>query len=408
MGHQSLRNMELLAHHDLAGSGSCGEGTIVIERRGRRYLYIAHVDILTNFSVLDVTDPRRPVLLYQEQLPHREVRSNSLAIAGDILLVAHEVRRPGMQPAGVQLYDIADPARPRQVAFFDCSGPRSRGTHWVGCFDGERAYLSTGRPDSRPTHSRDDQFPVLVDVSRPSAPCEISRWWLPGTQEGDSEEPPVHYDLGGEGLDNGYRSHNISVYPARPDRAYVGYLDAGAVILDISDPLAPTMVGKLSSSPPLPGFTHTVLPLPSRDLLVVTDETIVDGGTDHPKLLWLADISFESRPLLIGNAPLRDRAEFIGRGGRFGAHNVHENDPFPWSWTSEEVVFGTFFSAGVHGFDIRDPFQPVEVAHFVPEAPRHSTVGVAQTNDVFVASDGLLYAVDRCGGGLDILELTEL
>jgi hypothetical protein len=28
--------------------------------------------------------------------------------------------------------------------------------------------------------------------------------------------------------------HNTNVYPRRPDRAYIGYIDGGAVILDIS------------------------------------------------------------------------------------------------------------------------------------------------------------------------------
>ena len=71
MGQQSLRNMRALAHHDLAGSGSCGEGTVLLERGGRRYLYIAHVDIQASFSILDVSDPRAPELLFQDFLPHR-------------------------------------------------------------------------------------------------------------------------------------------------------------------------------------------------------------------------------------------------------------------------------------------------------------------------------------------------
>jgi hypothetical protein len=406
MGQRRLRNMRVLAHHDLAGSGCCGEGTVLLERSGRRYLYIAHVDITTSFSVLDVSDPRAPALLHQEFLPHRDVRSNSLAVAGDLLLVAHEVRRPGLQPAGVELFDLADPGCPRSVTFFDTSGPRSRGTHWVGCFDGEHAYLSTGMPDSRPTNQRDDQFPVVVDVRVPSAPAELSRWWLPGTQERDDEQPPVHYDLAGEGLDNGYRSHNIAVYPQRPDRAYVAYLDGGVVILDISDLSTPIVAGRLCYSPPLPGFTHTALPLLHRDLLVIADETIVDAAADYPKLLWVADMSYEPRPVLVGNAPMPPRGEFAHRGGRFGVHNLHENDPFGWSWTSEDIVFATFFSGGVRAFDIRNPFQPVEIAHYVPDPTAASRIGAAQTNDVYVTSDGIVYAVDRSGGGLDVLELT--
>ena len=36
--------------------------------------------------------------------------------------------------------------------------------------------------------------------------------------------------------------HNINVYPERPDRAYMGYIDGGVVILDISDKAHPKEV----------------------------------------------------------------------------------------------------------------------------------------------------------------------
>ena len=67
-------------------------------------------------------------------------------------------------------------------------------------------------------------------------------------------------------------------------------------------------------------------------------------------------------------------------------------------------MFATLFSGGVRGFDIRNPFHPVEVAHFVPEARASSRIGAAQTNDVYVTSDGIVFAVDRCGSGLDVLD----
>jgi hypothetical protein len=39
------------------------------------------------------------------------------------------------------------------------------------------------------------------------------------------------------------------------------------------------------------------------------------------------------------------------------------------------------------------------VAAFVPTAPPGSKVGAIQMNDVYVASDGIVYAADRSGGG---------
>ena len=52
--------MQLLGQHDLGGHGNCGEGTALLCRGGRRFLYLAHEDGPENFSVLDVTDPTEP------------------------------------------------------------------------------------------------------------------------------------------------------------------------------------------------------------------------------------------------------------------------------------------------------------------------------------------------------------
>jgi len=61
-------------------------------------------------------------------------------------------------------------------------------------------------------------------------------------------------------FDSGFRAHNVNVDPQRPDRAYVGYLDGGAIILDIADVGSPRLVSRLDYHPPMPGFTHTMLP----------------------------------------------------------------------------------------------------------------------------------------------------
>jgi hypothetical protein len=162
------------------------------------------------------------------------------------------------------------------------------------------------------------------------------------------------------------------------------------------------MISRLDYHPPMPGFTHTVLPLPGRGLLAISDETVHDNAADYPKLVWFADASCEETPLIISSAPMPPVAEFARRGGRFGAHNLHENEPFDWSWRSEDIVFGSFFNAGVRAFDVRNPFQPTEAAAFVPPAPKGSPA--IQINDVYVDERGIVYAVDRGGGGLYILE----
>ncbi|MBI2872627.1 MAG: hypothetical protein HYY00_05490 [Chloroflexi bacterium] len=394
------KNLRLISHHDLAGFGNIGEG-VALQRLsgGRRILWMAHESAPKEITAVDVTDPRRPRMVAQTELPHQEVRSNSLAAIDDVLLVAYQVARPGLTPAGMGVYDISNPEQPRQISFFDCSGPQSRGTHCIWWVDGHYAHLSTGMPDSRPTNSRDDQAYVIVDVSNPTRPTEVGRWWIPGTMEGDSEPPPTRHPK----FDHGFSVHNVNVYPRRPDRAYCAFKDAGVVILDISEMAHPRLVSRLDYHPPLPGFTHTVVPLFDRGLLIVTEEATREGGEDWPKLVWVMDMRVETNPIMLATLPMPDTENFFARPGRFGAHNVHENQPLPTSFVSEELVFGTFFNAGLRVFNVTNPFRPEEVAYFVPKVPEGARAN--SVNDVYVDENRLLYAVDRLKGGLYILEL---
>ena len=54
-------------------------------------------------------------------------------------------------------------------------------------------------------------------------------------------------------------------------------------------------------------------------------------------------------------------------------------------------------------FDIKNPFQPEEVAYFVPEIPEGAEAN--GINDIHVDENGIMYVVDRIKGGMYILEL---
>jgi hypothetical protein len=92
--------------------------------------------------------------------------------------------------------------------------------------------------------------------------------------------------------------------------------------------------------------------------------------------------------------------EFCEDGLRFGPHNLHEN--LPGSYRSETLIFVTYFNAGLRVYDIADAAHPLEVAHWVPEAPAGQIA--PQINDLYVDESGLIYTTDRIGGGLYVLE----
>jgi hypothetical protein len=398
------RNFKLLSHHELNGFGGMGEGmSIQMAKDGRRILWLAHESAPKNFTAVDVSDPRKPKIVVQTDLPETHMRSNSLETVGDLMAVAYQVQKHGQKPAGFELFDISVPEQPKSIAFVDASGPGSRGVHQLWFCDGETVHMAAGAPDFVANNPLDDQFYRAYDVRNPSKPAEVSRWWMPGTRQGDKEASPKRHKP--PRYDMGFRAHNTNVYPQRPDRVYLGYIDAGMFILDISDKANPKPLCRWDNSPPFCGFTHTVLPLFDRDLLVVTDESVVDDAKDWPKLIWILDGREETNPVPIATCPIDNVEDYARRGGRFGAHNIHENVPLPTSWHSDRVIVGTFFNGGVRAYDIADPYRPEEVGAFVPAAPRGAPTGSIQLNDVFVDERQILYAVDRHVGGLYILEM---
>jgi hypothetical protein len=394
-------NLRLIGHHDLRGASNVGEGlALKVTPDGRRLFYIAHENPPAALSILDVTDPSRPELLWQLPVPSPDVRGNSLALRGDTLLLANQIKHAGPQPAGFQVYDLTDPVQPREVAFFDTSGPHSKGVHFVSFMDGRYAHITTGSADFVPNHPQDHQFYMIVDLQDRTQPHEVGRWWLPGQRQDDAEPPLVRHEAR---YDFGFRPHNVLCFPERPDRAYLGYIDGGVVILDIADPTRPRLVSRLDYHPPFPGFTHTVLPLFERNLLVVSDEATGDDGLDWPKLLWMVDLREEQNPVIISTFPSPEGFEALHRvGGRIGAHNIHENDPEPGSARLQNTVVATWFSAGLRVYDISNPFRPEEIAAFLPETPTGQRG--CRINDVFVDDRQIIYAGDRANGGLYILE----
>src|SRR3954449_5838551 len=97
-------NFELLGHNSLEGFGGMGEGmSMQFAKDGRRILWLAHESAPKNFTAVDVSDPRAPKVVVQTDLPHAQMRSNSLEVAGDLMAVAYQVTKFGLKPAGFEL-----------------------------------------------------------------------------------------------------------------------------------------------------------------------------------------------------------------------------------------------------------------------------------------------------------------
>lgn len=356
-------------------------------------LYIGHKgpsDVAT--TIIDVRDPAHPHVT--AQLPADPgTRSHKAAVAGGLLLQNCERVQvwqgpPFVTPVGgadrwtpgMRVFNLADPDNPQEISFFTMSGV---GVHRMTFTELPLAYVTGSDEDYT------DQFLLIVDLSDPAAPREIGRWWYPGMWVGGGERPRFP------------PNRRYALHHALRAGALLccGWWDAGLVILDIADPTRPQLVANLNWGPGESGATHTALPLPGRDLLVVTDEAIVPGCADIPKRVRVLDIADPYSPRLLSVLP-EPQGDFCRRGGRFGPHNLAE--PRPNTAFDPNRLYVTYFNAGLRVYDLTDPRQPREVARFVPDPPRGRIV--PQTDDVTVGLDGVVYLTDRDGGGLTILE----
>jgi hypothetical protein len=116
------------------------------------------------------------------------------------------------------------------------------------------------------------------------------------------------------------------------------------------------------------------------------------------------------------------KPDYCTRGTRFGPHSCNEVlAHIPSTFYAADfgkLTFISWFDGGARAFDIRDPYHPQDVAHYVPavtplpfgEQPPNIVDGVryfdVSVNNLEVDSSGLIYAIDRIGYGLNILKLT--
>jgi len=407
------RNMKLIGHSDQGGRG---DGLQLMVHRG--YAYIGH-PWSSGFSIVDVRDPRNPGNTVFVPAPKNTWHIH-LQTHDDLLLVIHardlfadasfsadereyytkSVGRTvgtsgaeGTKPerpwsAGLGMYDIHNPTEPRQIGFLPLEGV---GVHRVWYVGGRWAYVSALLDGFT------DYIFLVVDLADPAKPRAAGRWWLPGMHTAAGETA---------GFAHGKRPalHHAIVHG---DTAYASWRDGGLTLLDLKDRERPSLIAHRNWSPPFGGGTHTALPLPDRNLLVVLDEAVLDNEEDGPKHGWIFDVREPSNPVSIATLPRPRETDYVRKGGHYGPHNLHENRP--GTWQSDTVIFVTWQNAGVRAFDITDPYRPVETGALVPAAPaklidrRPGRPRVIQLADVFADKNGLLYVTDY-NAGLFIIE----
>lgn len=401
-------NMKLIGHSPIGGRG---DGLQLMVHRG--FAYVAH-PWSQGFSIVDVRDPKKPGAVTYVPAPantwniHLQTHDdlllviNALDLFADVETFADEksyytksvgdtVAGSGRRQAwsaGMSVFDISVPDRPRKIGELAIDGV---GFHRLWYVGGRYAYASALFDGFT------DYIFVTIDMADPTRPEIVGRWWLPGMKKAAGEASTAP-----DG--KRYALHHALV---SGDTAYACWRDGGLTLLDIKDHADPKLIAHRNWSPPFGGGTHSPLPLPGRDLLVVADEAVLDHEEDGRKHTWIFDIREPSNPVSISTFPIPAEADYVAKGGHFGPHNLHENRP--GSFVSETLIFATWQNAGIRAFDITDPYRPRETGALVPAGPtamtdrRAGRPRVIQSADVFVDAAGIIYATDY-NAGLAIIE----
>jgi hypothetical protein len=455
-------NLELVGSSDLQGRSAYQP---VIHKQGDRWiLYVGHhggvaINPVTakeetnGTSILDVSDPKRPK--YLAHIPGDAGKGEGggaqmvRVCSGADLPRADKSKVYLLRSFGTvghEVWDVADPARPGRVTVV-VNGLRDTHKSWWECDTGI-AYIVSG-----PRDWRTRRMTQIYDLGDPSKPVFIRDFGLPGQQPGSTG--PVPTDLHGP----------ISTGP-KGNRVYFGYGTAVNGVVQVVDrekllkgPKEPTdanLVYPQISRLDLPedAGAHTAFPLLDmaiaeyanqkrrpvaaasttaadgghgeaaashhtqmrRDFIAVVGETTANECFENRQVLRMVDVSMETKPLGVATWTVPEASgNFCERGGRFGAHSSNENmTPIYYN----RVLFIAHFNAGVRALDIRDPFNPKEIAYYIPAVTSRTDkrcVGTGagerckvaiQTNNVEVDDRGYIYIVDRANTGLHILELT--
>lgn len=414
------RGTRRVARMDIAGGGQ-----VVVQGH---LAFLGHMSPPDGTSILDVSDPSDPKVIAKIAPPDRFSHTHKVRVAGNLMItnverhrrhfyrkgellegavekligtlgraptdaeLAHAVgiaekdladlregHARGYIDGGFRVWDITDAANPKLLSYVKTGGI---GVHRFD-MDEHYAYISTEMEGFV------GNILVIYDLAEPTAPREVSRWWIPGQHIAGGETPTWPGQR--------YRLHHALRVG---DKMWAACWYAGGYVIDISDITKPKTLGSYNYHPPFPEPTHTLMPLPEpiagRQIALMVDEEHDHVPGQPHGFIWVMDAADPANLKPISTFQLSEfDSPYSRAGGRFGAHQFQEKQ-------IGSLIYATWFAGGLRVIDIGNPEKPREIAFHVPEPfPGHVA---PQSNDVDVDERGLVYLLDR-DRGFEIVEL---
>ena len=399
-----IKNLEVVDFNNLDGKCGMFQMQLYRTKEGKYYLYGSCFGGTENgVMISEITDPEHTRFVKYFQLvdpkEYPTTTTPKLQVADDLLICAMSA---GSGPdvlveqstadmkceVGIRIYSLKeDPENPKFLGYWDCGVPHSQGVHRFMYNGGPYVYLSCEADRFEGMIMR------IVDISDPANPKEVGNWWSPEqfadgypNREIDHSAPHVP-----SFMDKGW----MHGPPFRRDDGimFCGYGGDGLYVLDTKDVTRPKCIGHLNIMPPfcseLAGArTHTALPLPGRDLVVIQNEGerfqfFKPGSITKAQALnniHMIDVRDVTNPTLIAEFPYPEVPEDfpypnfnvmnLGCQGPFGPHNLHEPmSNKPWLEQRGDRVYCCYFAAGLRIYDVSDPYYIKEIAYFIPPNP---------------------------------------
>ncbi|MBV9595742.1 MAG: hypothetical protein JOZ87_02695 [Chloroflexi bacterium] len=331
--------------------------------------------------LIDVHDPAAPAPIGSAAAYSGTTAEHVAAVhlatpifSGNVLLAGIQRCRPGgAEQGGLAIWDVTDPANPAELALF-VTGRRSLGVHEFTVRqqrDRWLAYLAV--PNSEITEGSGDLR--IVDFTDPRNPTQVLDW-------GARKDAGLPVGANGEclpycrGMAPDAYLHSVALSPDGRT-AYLSYWDLGVIILDVTEPSAPRMLGWFKEPLSDEGNTHSVALAHDGKLMLVADETEAPpwGG------LRLVDIADPANPRQVATFETEDAAS--ARRGEAYAYSIH--NPLTDD-RDQDRAYVAWYGDGVRLLNVADASQPLEIASWVP--PRGGMIwNVAFLGDLLLAGD---------------------